>query len=231
MTNWVILLSVLRTHLWMKHFSEAIKKKSDLKVPFRPLLISLKEGQTVRDVLIDSPSWFIPKRLNRTPVSTWTPNDPHASPTLFQLIQRSKEWKRQIESGVAITQIAQSVDVKTKRVEELLWLALLPRVVVKRIEKGRGDEAEWSINQAIREARRFVKLTELREVLSKVDRWQEEIESGVSRASIGRREGLSRARMTQLMRLTLVPLEIRTRIFVDPFVGRIPSIWELIQRI
>ena len=36
--------------------------------------------------------------------------------------------------------------------------------------------------------------------------------------------------MTQFMKLSVVPLEIRTRIFLDPFVGRIPSIRELVSR-
>ena len=47
--------------------------------------------------------------------------------------------------------------------------------------------------------------------------------------TISKREGLSRASMTQLMQLTLIPLEICTRIFLDPFGGWIPSIRELVQ--
>lgn len=55
------------------------------------------------------------------------------------------------------------------------------------------------------------------QVRARVSRWQHEIESGgESRAGIAKREGLSRARVTQLMRLLGLPSELKHRIISEP---------------
>ena len=52
-----------------------------------------------------------------------------------------------------------------------------------------------------------------REALEKVLAWQVEIEAGeISRAGIARRESLSRARVTQLMKLLDLPHEVKDRL-------------------
>ena len=51
--------------------------------------------------------------------------------------------------------------------------------------------------------------TTLVEALAKVDAWSVELESGKSRADISRSEGLSRARVTQLMKLADLPPAFR----------------------
>ena len=47
------------------------------------------------------------------------------------------------------------------------------------------------------------------EALRRVRKWQAEIDAGATRAQIARREGLSRARVTQLMRLLELPGDLQ----------------------
>ena len=55
------------------------------------------------------------------------------------------------------------------------------------------------------------------ETLKRVLRWQEEIDSGsCTRASIARRENLTRARVTQLMKLLELPDAIKDAMLKDP---------------
>ena len=59
------------------------------------------------------------------------------------------------------------------------------------------------------------------QALQRVQAWQDEIDAnGITRANIARREGLTRARVTQLMRLLDVPWSTRERLLEnDPRVA------------
>ena len=64
---------------------------------------------------------------------------------------------------------------------ELLWLTSLPEEVVNKIKRGDSEVAEWSINQAITEARRAHKRRAVRETLEQVDAWQRQISQGLKK--------------------------------------------------
>ena len=52
----------------------------------------------------------------------------------------------------------------------------------------------------------------LAEALTRVMHWQKDIDDGSKRADIARREGLTRARVTQLMRLLALPRKLQRKI-------------------
>ena len=151
-------------------------------------------------VFIDRPNWPIPKRLrtNRKPSKQITQLK---SPTLIDRIEQSLTWQTLLENGSTKSQIAKRAGIKTKRITELLWLAKLPKSIIEKIRSGHHDYAEWSTNQAIKESCRLYKINEVQETIKKVQKWKKLIAQGVHKAEIARREGYSRARVTQLMKL------------------------------
>ena len=96
--------------------------------------------------------------------------------------------------------------------QELLWLAELSPQLVNQIKRGDAGCGEWSTNQAITEARRAHKRQAVRDTIARVDEWQRQIDLGMTRAEIARQEGLTRARVTQLMKLSRLPKEVRHEI-------------------
>ena len=193
------------------------------------LIDSLRQGQMVPGLLMDAPRWLIPKRLNRQRIYTRTVSHPESAPTLYDHIQRSVGWQVQRDSGAQLSEIAQAEGIEIKRVTELLWLTSLPEEVVNKIKRGDSEVAEWSINQAITEARRAHKRSAVREVLEQVDAWQRQINQGVKRSEIARREGLTRARVTQLMKLSRLPKEVRRQIDEELGEDEVYSIRALIK--
>ena len=183
----------------------------------------------VPGILIDSPLWHIPKRLNRQRTDERTVSHPESAPTLYNRIERSFAWQAELDSGVQISEIAQTEGIKIKRVTELLWLTSLPEEVVNKIKRGDEEVADWSINQAISKARKIHKRRAVTKILDQVDIWQCQINQGVKKAEIARREGLTRARVTQLMTLSRLPKDIRREIDEGLGEGEVYSIRALIK--
>ena len=62
-----------------------------------------------------------------------------------------------------------------------------------------------------------------------MDAWQRQINQGVKRSEIARREGLTRARVTQLMKLSRLPKEVRRQIDEELGEDEVYSIRALIK--
>ena len=183
----------------------------------------------VRDFIIDVVNGFIPKRMNRKKNTGIVVSEPQHSPTLLMMIQKSCTWQSRLDAGDTMEMIAQEKGMKVKRVSELLWLAKLPAKIVRKIEHGDDEVADWGLDKAIGEARRLEKLRELKGAFRKVERWKGMMARGWSRARIAKHEGISRARVTQLMKLENVPDEMRMDILQGNWTKPVPSIRELLN--
>lgn len=159
----------------------------------------------VHRVLIDAANLPIPKRLRNRQRSSKDSSQQLVPGTLIDRIHTSIDWQRQIDHGIKKSQIALEVGFTTKRVSELMWLAKLPSNIIQKIKTGHQDYKEWSISQAIKEARRLHKRNEVHKTLKLVSRWRKLLENGMKKSEIARREGLTKARITQLMKLAELP--------------------------
>ncbi len=136
------------------------------------------------------------------------------------LLERAESWQRSMEEGA-----------KRKRAHEKVrrpsrWLPkygaegtspVFDRFLLPMKAKPPSQRAKKRRRAAENKARRAPAPPVVPETLKRVLHWQEEIDSGShTLASIARRENLTRARVTQLMKLLELPDAIKDAMLKDP---------------
>jgi hypothetical protein len=124
-------------------------------------------------------------------------------------LMQMRQWKEELDQGLDLKCLAQREGVEPKRIAQLLCLLKLPNSKKELILNNDPSIREMSIRQAIKEANAYQSWLDLTETLGKVKSWHTLIAKGHSQSMIAAEEGLTRARVCQLMKLTSLDHEIK----------------------
>ena len=122
-----------------------------------------------------------------------------------QICERLREARSievELAQGASLDEVAQARGVTTSHLKRVTKLLKLPAERLEQIE--RDDPLIQSLNfrTALVEAQRHQQWLKLVTALDRADRWVEELASGSSQAEIASSEGITRARVCQLIRLS-----------------------------
>ena len=111
------------------------------------------------------------------------------------------EVRARIEQGESMRDIAAERGVSARALARHLSLLSLPEEKRRLVERDDLSIRDWPIRDAIMEGATHERWLLLVKSLDSAERWMKLVDKGVSQAHIARQEGMTRARVCQLIRL------------------------------
>ena len=120
---------------------------------------------------------------------------------LTRRLLQMKRWEEELREGLTLDCLAEREGVERERVERLMGLLNLPEERQELILNNEPSIREVSIRDALKEAHAYQSWLGVRETFERVMHWRALLSHGYSQSRIAVEEGLTRARVCQLMKL------------------------------
>ena len=156
----------------------------------------------------------------------------HVSP-LCRRYREVRAIQARLDGGESLEAIAQERCITRPALNRHMALLKLPEEQQRLINRDDPSIHNWPIRDAIKAGSDHERWLLLVQTLDTAERWAELIESGVSQTEIGRREGITRARVCQLIRLSGLDQDVKAQIRDrdDAYYGKsLRQVWMQIER-
>ena len=120
---------------------------------------------------------------------------------LTRRLLQMKRWEEELSAGLTLDCLAKREGVEPERVDRLMNLLNLPEERQALILDNDPSIREVSIRDALKEAHTYQSWLRMRETFERVLHWRALLSRGYSQSMIAAEEGLTRARVCQLMKL------------------------------
>lgn len=120
---------------------------------------------------------------------------------ICERLREAKALKAKLDQGMSYETLAKQKGTSVKQFKRILKLLNLPPEKLKLIEQDDPSIQTLNFRTALAEAHKHEQWLNLVKALDNAYRWHVELSKGVSQADIARSEGLTRARVCQLLRL------------------------------
>jgi hypothetical protein len=120
---------------------------------------------------------------------------------ICERLREAKALRAKLDQGMSYEVLAKQKGITTHHLKRVIKLLNLPPEKIKLIEQDDPSIQTLNFRTALAEAHKHEQWLNLVKALDNADRWRVELSKGVSQADIARTEGLTRARVCQLLRL------------------------------
>jgi len=120
-----------------------------------------------------------------------------------------------MDEGLSLKQAARRLMVTAEHLRKQLGLLKLPEETLALIERDDPQIREMCARETLKQINRFERWQRTLETVDRAFGWAEELKMGATQAEIAQREGMTRARVCQLLKLSTLSAEqvegLRTR--------------------
>ena len=131
---------------------------------------------------------------------------------ICERLREAKALKAKLDQDETYESLAKQKGITIHHLKRVIKLLNLPPEKLKLIEQDDPSIQTLNFRTALAEAHKHEQWLNLVKALDNADRWRVELSKGVSQADIARTEGLTRARVCQLLRLNSLDSVVKQRI-------------------